>query len=94
MVLLFIYTIDVVVNRFDLDADALYKEYLEYLDELKEEGDIDEEYNEYSKQEIIFIFYFIKGLTIFVVPAAILIYRSRIISLPAFVVIKKHQGRR
>ena len=49
MVLLFIYTIDVVVNRFDLDADALYKEYLEYLDELKEEGDIDEEYNEYSK---------------------------------------------
>ena len=49
MVLLFIYTIDVVVNRFDLDADTLYKEYLEYLDELKEEGDIDEEYNEYSK---------------------------------------------
>jgi len=27
MILLFIYTIDVLLNRFDLDVDSLYKEY-------------------------------------------------------------------
>ena len=42
MILLFIYTVDVVVNKFDLDADALYEEYLEYLEEIKEESDIEE----------------------------------------------------
>ena len=82
------------MNKFDLDADALYEEYLEYLKELEKEGDRDKDDTTYSKREIIIIFYAVKALTVLVVPAAILIYRSRIISLPAFVVIKKHQGRR
>mmetsp|Transcript_15920 Transcript_15920/g.20106 ORF Transcript_15920/g.20106 Transcript_15920/m.20106 type:complete len:89 (+) Transcript_15920:968-1234(+) len=55
---------------------------------------MEEDTNVYSKKEIFFIFYLVKGLIIAVIPAAILIYRSRLLSLHAFVEIKKHSGRR
>ena len=90
MVLLFIYTLDVLLNKFDLDADSLYNEYLVYLEDLEEEGERDPDERKYSKREVFTIFYLVKGLSILVIPASIYVYRSRIISLPAFVSIKKH----
>lgn len=56
--------------------------------------DVDESRTEYSQREIFISFYAIKAMIICVIPAAALIYRHRILSLHAFVVIKKHQGRR
>ena len=73
-------------SKLDLGDDELYQEYLEDF-RLKNVAGAEPTY---SKHEIVFTNYFIKFLVIAVLPASVLIYRSRLLTLQAFVTLKKH----
>ena len=89
-ILIFFYTGMIAFSKLDLGDDELYQEYLE---DFRLNHDAGEEPT-YSKHEIVFTNYFIKFLVIAVLPASVLIYRSRLLTLQAFVMLKKHQGNR
>jgi len=49
---------------------------------------------EFTKREVVFTTYLVKLIILAAFPASILIYRSKLLSFQAFLIIKKHQGRR
>ena len=85
-ILIFFYTGMIAFSKLDLGDDELYQEYLEDF-RLRNEAGAEPTY---SKHEIVFTNYFIKFLVIAVLPASVLIYRSRLLTLQAFVTLKKH----
>ena len=89
-ILIFFYTGMIAFSKLDLGDDELYQEYLEDF-RLNNAAGVEPTY---SKHEIVFTNYFIKFLVIAVLPASVLIYRSRLLTLQAFVTLKKHQGNR
>ena len=73
-------------DRIGDDSESLYQDYLESV--------ADDEENLFSKLEIKVSNIVTKIAIVCVVPATVLIYRSRLLTLQAFQVLKKHQGER
>ena len=93
MISLIYFTIRILGSRISLDADELYEEYKENLKETIEEyGEASQ--HEYTRSEVHFTTWLVKLMILAVTPASILIYRSRILSLHAFLTVKQHQGLR
>ena len=83
-------TIFIIAKQSSVTEESIYKEY---LSELESKGE-DIENPELSQREIYVASYMIKGSSVLVLIASFLIYRSRLLSLPAFTTLKMHQGQR
>ena len=78
-------TIYILATLSTIDEQDLFNRY---LDDMKEKG-IEAELTE---REVYVASWLVKGSVLFVIPACLLIYRSRLIQLQAFTTMKKHQG--
>ncbi len=92
IIALVVYTMMILFSKIGLNAKELYKDYLEEYEKSQIE-DPDEEHK-FSEREVVFTVYLFKAIIIFVLPASILIYRQRLLGLHAFMIVKKHEGRR
>lgn len=86
MLTIIIMTMSIITDQLGLSENELYEQYLEALK--NKEKDIEDP--EYSKTEIYLAFYILKITVLSVIPASLLIYRSRLLSLQAFKTMKKH----
>lgn len=75
-------------NKVSLNADELYQEFVLDNKEYYEEAQIPIP----SKDQVVLANWLFKGIIVALVPASLLIYRARLCTLHAFVMIKKHQG--
>ena len=80
-------TLVLLFDHIDLDATELYILYVENQLELYEG-------NPPTKNELFLLTIVFRVVIFAVFPAAILIYRGRLLSMVAFMNIKMHQGRR
>ena len=83
-------TIFIIAKQSRMTEESIY---MEYKSELESKGE-DFENPELSQSEIYVASYMIKGSSVLVLIASFLIYRSRLLSLPAFTTLKMHQGKR
>jgi hypothetical protein len=88
MLALVIYTVKILVSRISLNARELYEEYEEEYEKSQLEEETEE--HKFTKAEVIFTVYLVKVIIIAILPASILIYRSRLLNLHAFAIVKKH----
>lgn len=80
-------TVFIFIDKFSYTEQELYESY-------QKNSQLQEPDIEYSQAEIYFASYVLKASVLAVFPAAILIYRSRLLQLQAFTTLKKHQGAR
>ena len=80
-------TVFIFIDKLSYTEQELYETYQVNQEKLQSEV-------EYSQAEIYFASYVVKGSVLAVFPAAILIYRSRLLELQTFTTLKKHQGSR
>ena len=96
MISILITAISSLAKNFEFNNDELYEKYIEHFNRQQEEEGLLDEGNEipyeYTKFEITMANYFVKFLVTMVLPASVLVYRSRILGLNTFVSLKKHQG--
>ena len=85
-----IYTFLIFANRIKLEDEQLY---LEYIEQYKELNGINST-PPYSQSEIVFASMMLKTIILAALPVTLLIYRSRLTTLQAFILLKLHQGGR
>lgn len=86
--ILTISTLNLIFNHIRLNESELYEEYVENQIE-KYQGKPTP-----SKRELFFLTWLFRGVLLFVLPSAALIYRSRLLSMTVFKHIKMHKGKR
>jgi len=92
MIAIICYTFFIFFNKIEIDGADLYAEYVEqYKKTNGEEGD---EEPAYSQSEIVFASTLLKIVVVAALPVTFLIYLSRLTTLPAFVILKLHEGGR
>ena len=80
-------TIYIIAQLSTLDEADLYKKYQIDMEKKNMKAEL-------TKREVYVASWLIKGSVLFVIPACLLIYRSRLVQLQAFTTLKKHQGMR
>lgn len=93
MISILVTAISSLAKNFEFNDDELYEKYIEHFNEKEQQKSLEggtEVAYEYTKFEITMANYFVKFLVTMVLPASVMIYRSRILSLNTFVSLKKH----